>query len=53
MRGATVLASARTNSPQRLVGLHERLRSINEPIRRGTLMAQLVLVGVVALVLVK
>jgi hypothetical protein len=52
MRGATVLASARTDSPQRLVSLHERLRHIHHPVRRGTLTAQLALVAVAALVLV-
>lgn len=52
MRGATLLAGARTDTPQRLVGLHERLQAINGPIRRGTLVAQVALVGVVAAVLV-
>jgi MFS family permease len=48
MRGATILAGARSTSPQRLVGLHERLRSLQRPVRRGTLIAQLALVGVAA-----
>jgi hypothetical protein len=52
MRGATLLASVRTTTPQRLIGLHERLGSIQRPIRRGTLTAQLALVAVAALVLV-
>jgi hypothetical protein len=52
MRGSTLLASARTDSPQRLVGLHERLQSINRAVRRGMLMAQLALVALAALALV-
>jgi len=52
MRGATLLASARTTTPQRLIGLHERLRYVHRPVRRGTLTAQLALVAVAALVLV-
>jgi hypothetical protein len=52
MRGATLLAGARTTSPERLVALHERLHSAQRPVRRGALAAQLVLVGVAALVLV-
>jgi hypothetical protein len=52
MRGATLLAGVRTTDPQRLVALHERLQSIQRPVRRGALAAQLALVGVAALVLV-
>ncbi len=52
MRGATLLAGARATSPQRLVGLHERLHSIQRPVRRGGLTVQLVLVGIAALVVV-
>jgi MFS family permease len=52
MRGATLLASARTTTPQRLVALHERLQSIQGPVRRGTIGAQLALVAAAALVLV-
>src|SRR5436305_13987786 len=51
MRGATLLSSARTTTPERLVGLHERLRYIHRPARRGTLTAQLALVAAAALVL--
>ncbi len=52
MRGATLLAGARTTTPQRLVRLHEFLNSVQRPVRRGTLTAQLALVGAAALVLV-
>jgi hypothetical protein len=52
MRGATLLVGARTTTPQGLVALHERLHSIQRPVRRGALAAQLTLVGVAALVLV-
>jgi hypothetical protein len=52
MRGATVLAGARSTSPQRLVGLHERLHSLQRPVRRGALIAQLALVGLAAVAVV-
>ena len=52
MRGASLLAAAGATTPQRLVGLHERLEAINRPVRRGTLTAQLALVGIAALVVV-
>jgi hypothetical protein len=50
MRGATILAGARTTTPQGLVALHQRLQSIQGPVRRGALAAQLALVAVAALV---
>jgi hypothetical protein len=49
MRGAAVLVGATSTTPQRLVGLHERLRAIQRPVRRGTLIAQLALVGAATL----
>jgi MFS family permease len=52
MRGAMLLASARANTPQRLVSVHERLQLIHGPVRRGTLVAQLALVAAAALALV-
>lgn len=52
MRGATVLVGAQTITPQRLLSLHERLRRIHRPVRRGALAAQLTLVAIAALVLV-
>ena len=52
MRGATLLAGARTTTPQQLVRLHEFLSSIQRPVRRCTLTAQLALVGAAAVVLV-
>jgi MFS family permease len=52
MRGATLLAGARTTTPRRLVLLHERLQSVHRPVRRGTLAVQLALVGVAALLVV-
>jgi hypothetical protein len=52
MRGATLLAGARTTTPQALVKLHERLHSIQRPVRRGTLSAQLALAAAAAVVLV-
>ena len=51
MRVAPLLAGARTTTPQRLVSLHERIRHIHRPVRRGTLAAQLALVAVAVLVL--
>lgn len=51
MRGATVLAGVRSTTPQRLVGLHERLHSLQRPIRGGTLVVQMAMVGVAAVVL--
>jgi hypothetical protein len=51
MRGATLLTGANTTTPQRLVALHERLHSMQRPVRRGALAAQLALVGVAAVVL--
>src|SRR5436190_8547848 len=52
MRGATLLAGARTTTPQQLVRLHEFLSSIQRPVRRCTLTAQLALGGAAAVVLV-
>lgn len=52
MRGATLLVGATATTPHGLVALHERLRSIQRPVRRGALAAQLTLVGVAALVMV-
>jgi hypothetical protein len=52
MRGATLLGGARATTPKRLVALHERLHSLQRPVRRGALAAQLALVAVAVLVLV-
>jgi hypothetical protein len=52
MRGATLLVGARTRTPQALMSLHERMYSIQRPVRRGALTVQLALAGVAALALV-
>jgi MFS family permease len=52
MRGATLLASAAATTPERLVALHDRLYSIQRPVRVGALTAQLALACGAALVLV-
>src|SRR5690242_11211044 len=52
LRGATVLASARAVTPQRLVELHQRLARLQRPVRAGGLAAQLALAAVAMLVVV-
>jgi hypothetical protein len=45
LRGATVLAGARTVDPKRLMGFHSRMRSLHRPARRLLLACQLALVA--------
>jgi hypothetical protein len=52
LRGATVLASARAVTPQRLVALHQRLARLQRPVRAVGLAAQLALAAVAVLVVV-
>ena len=52
LRGATLLASARVVTPQRLVSLHQRLQRAHRPVRVAGLAAQLALVGVAVLAVV-
>ncbi len=51
-RGATVLASARAVTPQRLVALHQRLQRLQRPVRAVGLAAQLGLAAAAVLVIV-
>jgi hypothetical protein len=51
-RGATLLVGARTTTPHALMSLHERMQSIQRPVRRGALTVQLALAAVAALILV-
>jgi hypothetical protein len=52
LRGATVLASARVVTPQRLVTLHQRLARLGGAMRAVGLAAQLVLAGAAVLAVV-
>ena len=45
LRGATVLASVRVKSPERLIALHARMRTLHGPVRWSALAAQLALAG--------
>jgi hypothetical protein len=52
LRGATVLASARVVTPQRLVVLHQRLARLGRPVRAVGLAGQLALAGAAVLAVV-
>jgi hypothetical protein len=49
LRGAAVLSGARIITPQRLISFHERMRSLERPVRTAALAAQLALAGLAAL----
>ncbi len=52
LRGATVLAGARVVSPARLMSFHERMGSLERPLRAAGMAAQLALVGVAVVAVV-
>jgi hypothetical protein len=52
LRGATVLVGARVATPQRLVGFHRRMGSLERPVRLAGLWAQLALAGAAVLTVV-
>lgn len=52
LRGATVLAAARTASPQQLIDFHSRMRLVYRPARGLLLAGQLALVGAAVAIVV-
>jgi MFS family permease len=52
LRGAAVLPGAAIVTPERLVGFHSRMRSLDRPTRRVLLVGQLALLGAASLAMV-